>query len=68
MSNPLHDAVRKGDVTLTVKLIAEGANLNQKDHLRRCPIHLAAYSGNLDCMRALMAAGCDRHASAQASL
>eukprot|EP00887_Chlorella_sp_A99_P001103 scaffold14.g1103.t1 len=39
------------------KWIADGANLDQKDHLGRTPLHLAAWAGQLDAVKALVAAG-----------
>ena len=40
-------------------LIAEGANIEAKDIMRRTPLHLASNMGHVLCARALIAAGAD---------
>lgn len=64
MAYALHDAARSGDLTSLTSLIAQGANLNQKDKHHRTPIHLAAWAGQTDAVKALIAAGCQVGAGA----
>jgi ankyrin repeat protein len=39
----LHNAARNGDLEAGKKLLAEGANINEKDKHSRTPLHLAAW-------------------------
>ena len=57
MSVNLHEACRSGDVLALTKAIGEGANLNQRDKHARTPLHMAAWAGQVECVKALLAAG-----------
>lgn len=65
MAFALHDAARSGDIATLTSLIGQGANLDQKDRINRTPLHLAAWAGHADCVKALIAAGCKVGAGAQ---
>lgn len=41
----VHDAARNGNLDQFNQLVAEGADLDQKDKLQRTPLHLAAWAG-----------------------
>jgi ankyrin repeat protein len=47
MASELHTAVRNGDVTALQAAIAAGADINGKDQLKRTPLVLAAWAGNI---------------------
>jgi ankyrin repeat protein len=43
----LHGAARTGDVAELGKSIAAGADVNARDKLKRTPLHLAAWAGQV---------------------
>ena len=53
----LHAAARAGDVAVLNAGVASGCDVNAKDKLSRTPLHLAAWSGQTDAVRLLLAAG-----------
>ena len=50
----LHDAIRSSSVELAKTLIAQGANVNQKDKMNRTPLHIAAWKGDIDLIQLLI--------------
>ena len=43
----LHGAARNGDIAALGKDIAAGADVNSRDRLRRTPLHLASWAGQV---------------------
>ncbi len=58
----LFAAAARGDATEVVRLAAAGANLRARDRRGRTPLHVAAFAGRRDAMRALARAGADANA------
>jgi len=55
-------AAARGDAAEIAKLVAAGGNVNVRDGYGRTPLHVAAYGGHVDAMRALARAGGDVNA------
>jgi len=55
-------AAARGDAAEIAKLVAAGSNVNVRDGYARTPLHVAAYGGHVDAMRALARAGGDVNA------
>ena len=55
-------AAARGDARDIVRLAGAGANPNVRDGYGRTPLHVAAYGGHHDAMRALVGAGADPNA------
>ena len=55
--NPLHDAVRGGDLELVRFLLSQGVDLNQQDEYGYTPLHLAVRLNNLEIVRYLLSKG-----------
>lgn len=58
----LHRAAHDGDVNAIVKLVADGASLEERDRWGRTPIHVAAFASHEGALRALAEAGADMNA------
>ena len=58
----LFAAAVRGDAGEITKLAAAGANVKARDAYGRTPLHVAAFAGKHDAMRALVAAGADPNA------
>jgi len=43
----MHAAAKEGDQAKVEQLLAQGADPNVQDHLKRTPLHLAAWGGHL---------------------
>ncbi|CAH1401284.1 unnamed protein product, partial [Nezara viridula] len=56
----LMKAAERGDIQTAVAAIAEGANVDQKDSVRRTPLHLAVVGGHEELVRRLLEAGADK--------
>jgi len=56
---PLHWAVLADDVALARSRLADGAEVNTKDHLGRTPLHDAVSQGNPDLVRLLLDHGAE---------
>ena len=54
----MHAAARNGDVGVFNGLVAAGADVDQRDNLKRTPLHLAAWAGKADIVKLLIAHGC----------
>ncbi|MBE0612829.1 MAG: ankyrin repeat domain-containing protein [Burkholderiales bacterium] len=63
MSDLLFDAVVAGDVDRARKLLAAGADCNQRNADGATALMLAAHAGNLELVNALIAAGADVNAT-----
>ena len=50
---PLHKAVAEGQIELILKLIKEGADINEKDDQSWTPMHLACQNGQLEVIKLL---------------
>jgi len=55
-------AAARGDAAEIAQLVAAGSNVNVRDGYARTPLHVAAYGGHVDAMRALARAGGDVNA------
>ncbi len=55
-------AAAKGDAALAEKLIANGANVNERDGYRRTPLHVATFAKQRQIIRMLAKAGADMNA------
>jgi len=55
-------AAARGDVQGIARLLAAGARVDVRDWYGRTPLHVAAYGGHHDAMRALVRAGADPNA------
>ncbi|KAJ9529389.1 hypothetical protein QJQ45_013742, partial [Haematococcus lacustris] len=58
-SMALHAAARNGDMPALQAAIASGADLNARDNLRRTPLILASWAGQVAVVKLLLAHGCD---------
>ena len=58
----LFAAANRGEAALIASLVAAGANVTAHDGHGRTPLHVAAFAGRHDAMRALAAAGGDPNA------
>lgn len=58
----LHQVAANGDVEEITALLAKGENLDPRDAYQRTPLHVAAYLGRHEAMRALVKAGADPNA------
>lgn len=58
----LHAAAARGDAAEITRLARAGAAVDARDRYQRTPLHVAAYRGRHDAMRALIAAGADPNA------
>ena len=58
----LHDAARSSDAGRVNQLIAQGADVNEKDRQRYTPLHSAASSGNVAVAELLIARGAEVNA------
>ena len=61
---PLHDAVLAKDSQSALRILAEGADVNQRDGLGRTPLLLAVEKGDVNMALALLQAGADINAQA----
>jgi len=55
----LHNVVQSGDAATLHKVIAAGANVDQRDSVGRTPLMLAASRGNSEIVQILLVAGAD---------
>ena len=60
--NGLFAAAARGDAAEIAKLAAAGADVKARDDRGRTPLHVAAFAGRHDAMRALVKAGADPNA------
>lgn len=60
----LHNAAREGNVAEVTRLLSLGASVVIKDKHSRTPLHLAAWAGQLECCKVLVAQGTDKNAAA----
>lgn len=58
----LFRAAHEGDPTTVRQLVANGADINARDHRGRTPLHVAAFASKDEALRALAAAGADMNA------
>jgi len=57
ITTDLHGAAGAGDLAKVQKLIADGANVNAKDHWGRTPLHAAAAGGHGEVVEVLVRCG-----------
>jgi len=55
-------AADRGDLPALARALRAGARVDARDGYQRTPLHVAAYAGRSDAMRALVAAGADPNA------
>ena len=58
----VHAAAARGEAAEIVRLVAGGADANERDRYRRTPLHVAAYKGQHEAMRALVKASANPNA------
>ena len=58
----MHAAAARGDTAAIRTVAAKGARVDSRDGYQRTPLHVAAYGGHHDAMRALVAAGANPNA------
>ena len=58
----LFAAADRGDLAALGHALDAGARVDARDDYQRTPLHVAAYAGRIDAMRALVAAGADPNA------
>lgn len=51
----LHTAVRDNDIEAVRRLIGSGADINEVDKLSRTSLHMAAWAGNFEILKLLVA-------------
>ncbi|XP_014283533.1 uncharacterized protein [Halyomorpha halys] len=56
----LMKAAERGEIEAAVAAIADGANVDQKDIVRRTPLHLAVVGGHEELVKRLIEAGADK--------
>ena len=56
----LNDEVNMGNLENVVRLIEQGADVNRRDVLGNTPLMAAAYTGQADMVRLLLARGADK--------
>jgi ankyrin repeat protein len=61
-ASPIHDAVLNGEVELVEILIANGADVDERDVHGYTPLHLAIQQGNTDAAKVLINNGADVNA------
>ncbi len=61
-AGPLHDAARSGDAAAAERVLAAGADVNEKDVGLNTALHWAADMGHLEVVRVLIAKGADINA------
>lgn len=59
---PLHDAVEAGSIVTVQQLIADGADVNERDRGQRTPLHMIYESPQMNVARLLVASGADINA------
>lgn len=64
LASPIHDAALTGDVELMEILIANGADVDERDVHGYTPLHLAIQEGYTDMAKTLIANGADVNARA----
>lgn len=55
----LHDAVKKGNITVVRNMLDAGCAVNKRDHYKRTPLHHAAHWNRSEIARVLIDAGAD---------
>lgn len=60
----IHDAIRENNIDEVQAYIASGGNIDLQDKHRRTPLHLAAWSGNIEILNMLLRAKADIRAKA----
>lgn len=58
----LHSTAAVGNHELVGELIKQGSVIEARSHQGQTPLHLAAFSGSLECCSLLVAAGADLNA------
>lgn len=58
-AEPLHDAVKAGDLVSARTLIAEGADIDAVDFSSGSPLHIASVKGEIDIVELLLGSGAD---------
>ena len=58
----LHAAASKGDVEQIRRLVSQVANVENRDHAGRTPLHVAAFKSHEKAVKALAKAGADMNA------
>jgi len=62
LAAPIHEAARNGDVDRIEQLLAQGADLEERDQTQETPLISAALAGQLDTVGSLISKGADVHA------
>ena len=62
LAGPIHDAAKAGDAAQVDRLIATGADVDEKDSAHNTALHLAADVGHMDVVQALVANGANLNA------
>lgn len=62
MASPIHDAAFDGEIELVEILIANGADVDERDVHGYTPLHIAIQEGNTDVAKALINNGADINA------
>lgn len=53
----LHELIKNSDLDGLKSSITNGSDINQSDKLKRCPVHIASWAGNVVALQALILAG-----------
>ena len=61
-AGPVHDAAKAGDAAQVDRLIATGANADEKDSAYNTALHVAADVGHMDVVQVLVAKGANLNA------